>query len=524
MQNEQGRSDSLHNTYGTQRQTPGALDNLPGSPATGGVDRQLNGVNYRADRPGGEQPYYPDTETGGGWLRPFLAGAGALLPLAALAVPGVRRQLATTWQQEGRVTRFAWLAGKGAVAGKLGAGADAIGDRIDAAQIARLKSQVQERQFQVREIEQQHEQIMKALKAIEAALVRLDKRRGGSGLRPLLFGALIGGGAALLYAPQPGNQTREKLRQTTDQVQGRATELTQKAKDGSLGAQAQGLVGQVKEQAAALKTQAQETLTQVQGRAQETLGQAKEQAQGLIGQVKSQGQETVDQARAGAQQPVAQAQAGAAQSQAQTKETAAQAQATASQAHGQAEDVGSWAKLQAEGLATQAKEHGQSAAAGAKTQAEGAAVEAKQGAQQAATQAQTNVQRAAPTPATITGAPGSGGTKAATGATAGAASTGTKPASTTGTGGSATTASGAAPAGKAAQIKEHMPVLDSSGNRIGTVDRVEAGGAIKLTKDAQGQHHWLPASWVARVDTHVHLSRSGQQVRQEWSKTAPKQG
>jgi len=313
MQNEQGRGDSLHNTYGAPRQTPGTLDNVSGASATGGVDRQITGVDYHADRAGSEQPYYPDTEAGGNWLRPFLSGVGALLPLAALAVPGVRRQLAGSWQQEGRTARFAWLASKGAVAGKLGAGAGAIGTRIDEAQIARLKQQAQEQRLQVREIEQQHEQIMKALKAIEAALVRLDKRRGGSGLRPLLFGALIGGGAALLYAPQPGNQTREKLRQTTDQVQGRATELTQKAKDGSFQAQAQGLVGQVKEHAATLKSQAQETLTQVQQRAQDTLGQAKEQAQGVIGQAKSQGQETVNQAQASVQQPVAQGQAGAAQ-------------------------------------------------------------------------------------------------------------------------------------------------------------------------------------------------------------------
>ena len=73
-----------------------------------------------------------------------------------------------------------------------------------------------------------------------------------------------------------------------------------------------------------------------------------------------------------------------------------------------------------------------------------------------------------------------------------------------------------------ARIKEHMPVLDSKGMRVGAVDRVEATGSIKLAKDGQGKYHWLPLRWVTRVDTHVHLGRTAQQVRREWKTSAPR--
>lgn len=77
-------------------------------------------------------------------------------------------------------------------------------------------------------------------------------------------------------------------------------------------------------------------------------------------------------------------------------------------------------------------------------------------------------------------------------------------------------------AGVHARIKEHMPVLDSKGRRVGAVDRVEASGSIKLAKDGQGKHHWLPLRWVSRVDTQVHLGRTTQQVRREWKTSAPR--
>ena len=48
-------------------------------------------------------------------------------------------------------------------------------------------------------------------------------------------------------------------------------------------------------------------------------------------------------------------------------------------------------------------------------------------------------------------------------------------------------------------IKEHMEIMGSDGQKVGTVDRLE-GDRIKLTKDSdphgQGHHHYLPVSAV----------------------------
>lgn len=61
----------------------------------------------------------------------------------------------------------------------------------------------------------------------------------------------------------------------------------------------------------------------------------------------------------------------------------------------------------------------------------------------------------------------------------------------------------------ASQVRPHMDVIASDGERIGKVDAVE-GQRIKLTKDASadGQHHHVDLSDVARVDEHVHLSKT----------------
>ena len=72
----------------------------------------------------------------------------------------------------------------------------------------------------------------------------------------------------------------------------------------------------------------------------------------------------------------------------------------------------------------------------------------------------------------------------------------------------------------ATKIREHMPVVCSNNEQFGTVDRLE-GGAIKLTKDQSGQHHWIPTEWVRSVDDKVHIDRPGQQAMKEWMSTPP---
>lgn len=70
------------------------------------------------------------------------------------------------------------------------------------------------------------------------------------------------------------------------------------------------------------------------------------------------------------------------------------------------------------------------------------------------------------------------------------------------------------------EVKEHMPVVCSDNKQFGTVDKVE-GDSIKLTKDQSGQHHWIPMSWVDRVDNKVHVDRPGPQAMKEWMSTPP---
>ncbi len=71
-------------------------------------------------------------------------------------------------------------------------------------------------------------------------------------------------------------------------------------------------------------------------------------------------------------------------------------------------------------------------------------------------------------------------------------------------------------------IREHMDVFGSCGNKLGQVDHVE-GDSIKLTKasSSDGQHHFIPAEWVARVDSHVHLNKDCGAARKEWQPMAP---
>ena len=68
-----------------------------------------------------------------------------------------------------------------------------------------------------------------------------------------------------------------------------------------------------------------------------------------------------------------------------------------------------------------------------------------------------------------------------------------------------------------AGIREHMDVIASCGTKIGVVDDVE-GDKIKLTrKDSHDdQHHFIPSSWIAKVDNHVHLTKNSKEAMQGW--------
>lgn len=68
------------------------------------------------------------------------------------------------------------------------------------------------------------------------------------------------------------------------------------------------------------------------------------------------------------------------------------------------------------------------------------------------------------------------------------------------------------------KIREHMEVLGSDGEHVGTVDRCE-GDSLKLTKNdpaAGGEHHYIPLAWINSVDQCVHLAHPGNEARANW--------
>jgi hypothetical protein len=72
-------------------------------------------------------------------------------------------------------------------------------------------------------------------------------------------------------------------------------------------------------------------------------------------------------------------------------------------------------------------------------------------------------------------------------------------------------------------IKEHMEVLGSDGQHVGTVDCLKGADRIMLTKNdpaAGGQHHVIPADWVAKVDDKVRLKKSAKDAMAQWQAAA----
>ncbi|WP_293876470.1 DUF2171 domain-containing protein [Sphingomonas sp. UBA978] len=67
-------------------------------------------------------------------------------------------------------------------------------------------------------------------------------------------------------------------------------------------------------------------------------------------------------------------------------------------------------------------------------------------------------------------------------------------------------------------VEEHMDVVGSDGEHVGTVDKVR-GDRILLTKndaDAGGRHHSIPSSWLQTVDGKVTLSKSAADAKKAW--------
>lgn len=76
----------------------------------------------------------------------------------------------------------------------------------------------------------------------------------------------------------------------------------------------------------------------------------------------------------------------------------------------------------------------------------------------------------------------------------------------------------------ASQIENHMPVVCTDGTKLGTVDHLEGENSIKLTRDENGNHHWIPIGWVTGIDSgQVTIDRSVAQAQEEWSDSNPEE-
>jgi hypothetical protein len=74
---------------------------------------------------------------------------------------------------------------------------------------------------------------------------------------------------------------------------------------------------------------------------------------------------------------------------------------------------------------------------------------------------------------------------------------------------------------KIGNIKPHMPVVCSEGGQFAVVDHMSSDNrTIKLAKDDRGVHHFIPVSWVTKVDDAIHIDRPGRQAMQEWTSEA----
>ena len=66
------------------------------------------------------------------------------------------------------------------------------------------------------------------------------------------------------------------------------------------------------------------------------------------------------------------------------------------------------------------------------------------------------------------------------------------------------------------QIKQNCVVVGSMNEPFGAVDQMDGRESIKLKQDERGEIHFIPLSWVDKVDDKVHLDRSAEAARKEW--------
>jgi hypothetical protein len=71
-------------------------------------------------------------------------------------------------------------------------------------------------------------------------------------------------------------------------------------------------------------------------------------------------------------------------------------------------------------------------------------------------------------------------------------------------------------------IKENMEVLGSDGVHVGFVDHVVGHDAVRLSGDdreAGGEPHEIPLSWVKHVEMKIHLNQPADEAKARWRRT-----
>lgn len=69
----------------------------------------------------------------------------------------------------------------------------------------------------------------------------------------------------------------------------------------------------------------------------------------------------------------------------------------------------------------------------------------------------------------------------------------------------------------ARDIKPNTKVMCSKNVQLGVIEGANGSDSLRLKPDATGVSHFIPLSWVTRVDDTVHLDRPGDQAMREWS-------
>ncbi|HEY9210790.1 MAG TPA: DUF2171 domain-containing protein [Methylotenera sp.] len=75
---------------------------------------------------------------------------------------------------------------------------------------------------------------------------------------------------------------------------------------------------------------------------------------------------------------------------------------------------------------------------------------------------------------------------------------------------------------KASEIKPDMPVVCSLDGEFAKVDHMQGDTTIKLMKDKNGQHHFIPLSWVTSIENgQVKVDRPGDEAMKQWDTNGP---